>query len=335
MALSRTRSALYSAIVVLAFFGVIEAALRVIGVKKAPRPRLILRSIDTDVDLPFMQPDPELFWSPRPGFRGEFQGRPVTINALGLRGAEPAMRRPACRILCLGDSITFGYGVGDDETYPAALARTLAGRDVEVLNGGVTGYTSHQSRKLLERVGPALRPDVVTVCIGWNDRTRRAGSDRDYERRLRWASRAEGLADHLFLYRALSGLYAGARVAGGAMPRDIPRVDPVHYRANLAGIVRDAQALGARPVFIALPHRSRFEGPPLDPAYPQALREAAAALGVPLAEAGVLGDAAPPGGNESFFIDSLHLSPAGADEMARALATDLAAAGVLDGELSK
>jgi lysophospholipase L1-like esterase len=328
MALSRTRSTLYSAIVVVSFFGVIEGALRVVGIKKAPRPRLILRSIDTDVDLPFMQPDPELFWSPRPGFRGEFQGRPVTINARGLRGAEPATPRPARRILCLGDSITFGYGVGDDETYPAALGRALAARGVEVVNGGVTGYTSHQSWKLLQRVGPALRPDVVTVCIGWNDRTRRAGSDRDYERRLRWASRAEGLADNLFLDRALSSLYAGARVAGASMPREIPRVDPVHYRENLAGIVRDAQALGARPVFIALPHRSRFEGPPLDPAYPQALRESAAAFNVPLVEAGVLGDAAPSGGNDAFFIDSLHLSPAGADEMARVLAAHLAAAGV-------
>jgi lysophospholipase L1-like esterase len=328
MTLSRTRSALYSAIVVISFFGAVEAVLRVVGVKKAPRPRLILRSIDTDVDLPFMQPDPELFWSPRPGYRGEFQGRPVTINALGLRGPEPATPRPT-RILCLGDSITFGYGVGDGETYPAALGRQLAGRGVEVVNGGVTGYTSHQARKLLQRVGPALRPDVVTVCIGWNDRTRRAGSDRDYERRLRWASRAEGLADHVFLYRALSGLYAGARVAGASMPRETPRVDPVHYRENLAGIVRDAQALGARPVFIALPHRSRFEGPPLDPAYPQVLRESAAALSVPLAEAGVLGDAAPPGGNESFFVDSLHLSAAGADEMARVLAAHLAAAGLV------
>src|SRR5207249_2137529 len=134
-----------------------------IGVHRPARPRLILRSIDTDIDLPFMRADPDLFWSPRPGFRGEFRGHPVTINRLGLRGAELREPRPARRILCLGDSITFGYGVGDDETYAAALGRHLAAGGAEVVNGGVTGYTSHQVRKRLALVGPVLRPDDVVI----------------------------------------------------------------------------------------------------------------------------------------------------------------------------
>ena len=319
---SRGRSLLFSAVVFVLFFGALEGLLRVVGVGRPPRPRLILRSIDTDIDLPFMRADPDLFWSPRPGFRGEFQARPVTINGLGLRGPEPAATRPARRVLCLGDSITFGYGVGDDETYPSALGRLL-GPGAEVINGGVTGYTSHQVLALLRRVGPVLRPDVVTVLIGWNDRTRRAATDREYAERLRWAARAEGLADRLHLYRALSNVYAASRHGGGSTTRDRPRVPAAEYRENLAAIASEVRALGARVVLIDLPHRSRFEGPALDPAYPATLREAASALGVALADVGPLGDAAPPGGNEPLFIDSLHLSRAGAEEMARRLAVVL------------
>jgi lysophospholipase L1-like esterase len=323
------RSLLFSSVVFVAFFGTLEGALRVIGVKKPARPRLILRAIDSDIDLPFMRADPELLWAPKAGFQGDFMGRPVTINSLGLRGAEPRVPRPRRRILTLGDSITFGYGVGDDETYAAALGRALAPQDVEIVNGGVTGYTSHQVRKRLALLAPTLRPDVVTVCIGWNDRTRRVATDREYDRRLRVAARLEGLADHLYLYRALTRLYRDSGGGDSTPARDHPRVPIDEYRENLAAIVRTARDAGARPVFLALPHRTRFEGPPLDPAYPQALRESAAALGVPLLDVGALGDAAPPDGNERFFIDSLHLSAEGADEMARVLVPQLSAAGLL------
>jgi lysophospholipase L1-like esterase len=328
-ALSWKRSLVFSLVVFVAFFGALEALLRVVGVKRPARPRLILRAIDSDIDLPFMRADPDLLWSPKPGFHGAFMDRPVSINSLGLRGPEPRTPRPRRRILCLGDSITFGYGVGDDETYPAALGRALEGSGVEVVNGGVTGYTSHQVRKLLARVGPTVRPDVVTVCIGWNDRTLRVATDREYDRRLRALGPLDALAEHLYLYRALANLYRNARHTDEPAARDHPRVPIGEYRENLAAIAQLAREAGARAVFVALPHRSRFEGPPLEPAYPQTLREEAHALRVPLLEVGVLGDAAPAEGNERYFIDSLHLSPEGAEEMARRLVPQLAAAGVL------
>jgi lysophospholipase L1-like esterase len=175
-----------------------------------------------------------------------------------------------------------------------------------------------------------LKPDVVTVCIGWNDRTLRAASDRETARRLRLAPVVETLADHWYLYRALSNLYATpATATTPAVSRDHARVPPDEYRENLRALVREAQTLGARTAFIALPHRSRVEGPPLDPAYPKALWETATAIGVPLVDVGVLGDGAPSGGNERYFIDSLHFSPAGAEELARELARQLGADGLL------
>src|SRR4051812_26327091 len=54
--------------------------------------------------------------------------RGATVNAMGFRGAafaEP--KRPGgYRIAVVGDSFTFGVGVGDDETLPAHLQRELA-----------------------------------------------------------------------------------------------------------------------------------------------------------------------------------------------------------------
>src|SRR6185503_18644496 len=80
------RSVAYSSLLVLLFFGIVEGGLRLVGVAPPLSPRILLKRIDTDIGLPFMQPDPDLFWSPIPGFVGSFDGKPVTINSLGLRG---------------------------------------------------------------------------------------------------------------------------------------------------------------------------------------------------------------------------------------------------------
>lgn len=216
-----------------------------------------------------------------------------------------------------------------DEADPAALGRALADQGVEVLNGGVTGYTSEQVRRLFDRLLPLLRPDLVSLCVGWNDRTLRPATDREYARQLEGSLRAAELAEHLYLYRALAGLYLSARAPAPADSRKTPRVPAEQYRENLEAIVAAARASGVRPVFVALPYRSRLEGPPLEPAYPATLRAVAASRAVPLLEVGVLGDAAPPAGNEALFIDSLHLSPAGAEVMAGELSRQILATGLL------
>ena len=100
-----------------------------------------------------------------------FQGKRVTLNGLGFRGPEPAATRPPKRIVCMGASPTFGWGVGDEDAYPAQLQRRLdpSAREVEVLNAAVIGYSSHQGRLLLERSVLPLQPDVVTVSYLANE----------------------------------------------------------------------------------------------------------------------------------------------------------------------
>ena len=83
-------------------------------------------------------------------------------------------------ILCLGDSTTFGtwregtFGLRFDTSYPAELERLLHERGwtgVDVVNGGVMGYTTAHALRLLLTTLRSLEPDVVTIRLGNNDHT--------------------------------------------------------------------------------------------------------------------------------------------------------------------
>ena len=92
----------------------------------------------------------------------------ASINSLGLRGAEP--RGAPYRIVCLGDSVTFGWGISrDDATYPAALGQALGRRDVEVLNAGMPRWNSCDLMDLYVTRIAAIRPQTLVVLAGWND----------------------------------------------------------------------------------------------------------------------------------------------------------------------
>ena len=74
---------------------------------------------------------------------GDFEGS-VTINSLGFRGHEIERKKSKdrFRIVVIGDSFTFGLGVGDFLTYSAQLEKILNVADknqFKVLNLGVPG----------------------------------------------------------------------------------------------------------------------------------------------------------------------------------------------------
>ena len=292
--------------------------------------------MDSDITLPFMRADPDVFWSPVPGYSGEFMGKAVHISSLGMRGPEIAPSKPVGRrrLACFGDSITFGYGVGDEETYPHALGVELAGRGVETVNAGVTGFTSHQVRGFLRRVAPVVQPDVVTVCVGWNDGTRRPVDDREYERRLRMVSGVDGTLDHLYLFRGMKAAYLrvaalrGIDPAQGAQRKDY-RVSIPQYRENLDAIVSECRQRRIQPVFVALPRRRMTGEPLVETPYAAVLIETGKALGVPVLDSGDLGLGTTLPSNEPYFIDTLHLSPEGNQLLARLLARQLMARGLL------
>ena len=74
------------------------------------------------------------------------------------------------RLVVLGDSLTAGLGIPENDAYPALLGRQLKakGYDWEVINAGVSGDTSGDGR---QRVGWALEGDirVLILALGAND----------------------------------------------------------------------------------------------------------------------------------------------------------------------
>ena len=84
------------------------------------------------------------FW--KPNSRTSVADIDYTINSLGFRDREFDIKKPKgqYRILCVGDSFTFGEGVKAQEAYPKVLETMLQTKykNVEVINTGVSGYNT-------------------------------------------------------------------------------------------------------------------------------------------------------------------------------------------------
>jgi len=134
----------------------------------------IFRPVALEDRIVYKNMDPS--FSPyRPGSIGMTHGHAVRINSWGFRGPEwPAAKPPgAFRIMVLGDSFTFGQGIGEGEVYTTLLGNQLRAkfpeRTIEVLNLGVMGNSAVDEAKLLENIGPLLHPDLVLIGFTGND----------------------------------------------------------------------------------------------------------------------------------------------------------------------
>lgn len=136
--------------------------------------------------LNLFRPDAANGYDLRPGFRlrsGRFE---IAINRLGLRGPELSIeKQPGVqRIAIVGESAAFGYFVSDGREAARLLEEHLreSGKNVEVLNAGVPGYTVRQISRRYERDIAQLQPDIVIVYLGWNDLPAIAADNPDAER---------------------------------------------------------------------------------------------------------------------------------------------------------
>lgn len=121
-----------------------------------------------------------LGWSHRPNWETVHETEnfraTVRTEGRGLRDTPqptPTGDGKTYRILVIGDSFAFGWGVEDHETFSARLAQQLVpppgAARIEVLNAGVAGWSADHYRIFLEARGLALEPDLILVVPSEND----------------------------------------------------------------------------------------------------------------------------------------------------------------------
>src|SRR5262245_5794214 len=116
-------------------------------------------------------PDPVLGWRPQPNstYHSVRFNVTYTTNSRGLRGPEQRLERSAGlkRIVVLGDSFAWGWGVNDDDVFPRVMAAQL--RDTEVVNLGITAFAVPQEFDYLKIEGILYQPDIVVLALCQND----------------------------------------------------------------------------------------------------------------------------------------------------------------------
>ena len=179
------------------------------------------------------------------------------INADGFKGPELDNSHSRRRILALGDSTTFGIGSHD---YPRRLEDNLnqRGGSFEVINGGVEGYSPSNVLYEIKRY-KALKPEIVTLYIGWNSLFSSSPWKDAWENRLRvvWLFKSAN---------TISQVFAGGRKAYALkmykrVLKPIPNSPEVKaletYRPlsmdKIEKIVDELESAGSRVVLITLP----------------------------------------------------------------------------------
>lgn len=293
-----------------------ELALRAVGFEYRPMSINIGRPNDARMVHLFQDEhfvfDPELIWRPRHGTE--------IFNQQGFRGPLLEEGGGAVRIFTVGDSNTLGWAGADGANWPRLLGEKLraAGREVELANAGVWGYSSFQGLARLREV-LSYQPDLVLVSFGSNDAHLVSRSDRDFAGRALLAR--PGL-------RWLLGLRLGqllaAAVDGGAAAEGepAPRVPLDEYRANLREMAALCRAAGARMVLLTRPSIGPVRDPnwwkAFAPRYNLATVEMAAEEGLPVVDVYSFFKE-----EAEYFNDESHFTPAGHE-----LAADIIAAHV-------
>jgi lysophospholipase L1-like esterase len=265
---------------------------------------------------------------------------PSHINNFGLRGG-PVDLTGKHVILCLGDSVTYGYGVNDEHTYPAELQKALdqkyPGR-FAVLNGGVDGYPIPFIRqKFLYLWDQGIHPDMVLVGYSFNEGGLGHLVDADqktkdlFAARVRMKNQVRGIA----LYNLIVENWARTSynkmkkyMVPGTNSRTPVSAEEVQtrYQKALQDLYNDLTERHVQPVFVLF---TGFDGRtgqydiqgPFQVKFRQFVQQTGSPLVVSSQD---LLDGEPAGTNiQKFFIDQCHMNAGGTKKMGQELSTYL------------
>ena len=187
---------------------------------------------------------------------------PVTSNEDGLRTAPfQEYEKASFRIMTMGCSTTFGWGVKNEEAYPTRLESYIqeAGySNTRVINAGQPGYTSFQGNWLWDKTLKNYKPDVVLIGFVVQDARKAAYSDRsqailqkDYrflKDNFMYNSRV-----FLALRSAVGAVQIRAKERGNGDQGGVYRVPPEDYVHNLRSLIDSIRKQGSTPILFGYP----------------------------------------------------------------------------------
>jgi lysophospholipase L1-like esterase len=243
----------------------LEVVIRVSGAASFERLHPTVEEARKGLGEILLEPDADLLYRLRRGVRvrePDSDGVTYVTSALGQRVAEDAARDPGgetFRVVCLGDSCTFGVRVPFAAIYSSRLEQLLreAGVAARAANLGVPGYCTAQGLRLIPQVAD-LHPQVVTIAYGFNDSLL---TERPAETEL---AAVEGAYVMTSVRRALARSHLAQWLrhtvshrhamwdAEGAPVKTVTRVSSAGYEENLRALVQAIRAMGAQPVLIDL-----------------------------------------------------------------------------------
>ena len=208
---------------------------------------------------PFWQVDPNLEDKVYP-HKEEGTSFNVSTNDDGLR-TEARTDDKGHKILSMGCSTTFGWGVEDKEAYPEVLDALITENGhagISVINGGQPGYTSFQGNWLWQNTLKDYSPDVVLLGFVVQDARKAAYTDKSqailqqdnrfFKDHLLYRSRV-----YLWLKSKLGQVQIRSKERTQDQESGIHRVPPEEYVENIRSLVSSIQSLGATPVLFGYP----------------------------------------------------------------------------------
>ena len=260
---------LFTVIIIPFFFLMLELVLRLASLGSGPYLQAVPDGGPTDPYL--YQPANNRIYKLLPKAEGEYRGRagPVfhyRINSFGFHGPEITREKPrgTFRIICMGDSCTFGAGIGMNELpYPGILERILndspSGLRFEVINAGVPGYNTIDGSYWLRDELLGFSPDLVVIMYGWNDHWL---VDRPHYDEAVKSSKIVTINDvfsRLNTYRIMSRIIYGLKWKSSKKHLSSElrslrfEVLPDRYWNNLDLMIREARSGGARVLLMTSP----------------------------------------------------------------------------------
>lgn len=220
------------------------------------------------------RPDPEIGFRLKSSFEGTYPRVRVRTDAHGRRVPLHQDAAGGGRWLFIGDSVTFGFGVAVEESYPYVTGRALGDPD-GVAVAAVPGYNLGQTLAVLEENLELAVPELVVVGLVVNDLGSAAhpASYEDIDPHAARAARGGLFARSMlvsFIERRLQRVAASFEppresAAGLADVADfdleLPAADRVAFDAQWAQLQAVQRRVG-RPFYVLIcPYRQQVESP--------------------------------------------------------------------------